>query len=74
MVGPCDLHPKAFEGVGVLELSEDPEAFEAVGAVIRSISSTERGEVFYRPTDWLGSCDPLTHIQYTRGSSTGLAD
>jgi hypothetical protein len=34
MVGPCDLCPKAFEGIGVLELSEDPEAFEAVGAVV----------------------------------------
>ena len=34
VVGPRDLCPKAFEGVGVLELSEDPEAFEAVGAVV----------------------------------------
>jgi hypothetical protein len=42
--------------------------------VISSISSTERGEVFYGPTDWLGSRDPMTHIRCTRGSSTGLAD
>jgi hypothetical protein len=34
VVGPRDLRPKAFKGVGVLELSEDPEAFEAVGAVV----------------------------------------
>jgi hypothetical protein len=34
VVGPCDLRPKVFEGIGVLELSEDPEAFEAVGAVV----------------------------------------
>jgi hypothetical protein len=42
--------------------------------VISSISSTERGEVFYGPTDWLGSRDPMTHVRYTRGSSLGLAD
>jgi hypothetical protein len=28
--------------------------------VISSISGTERGEVFYGPTDWLRSRDPLT--------------
>ena len=33
--------------------------------VISSISSTERGEVFYGPTDWLGSRDPLTPVRYT---------
>ena len=42
--------------------------------VISSASGTERGEVFYGPTDWLGSRDPMTHIRYTRGSRTGLAD
>jgi hypothetical protein len=42
--------------------------------MISSISSTERGEVFYGPTDWLGSRDPMTPVRYTRGSSTGLAD
>jgi hypothetical protein len=30
------------------------------GSLISSISSTERGEVFYGPTDWLGSRDPMT--------------
>jgi hypothetical protein len=25
----------------------------------------EEGEVFYGPTDWLGSCDPMTHYNYT---------
>jgi hypothetical protein len=30
--------------------------------MISSISSTERGEVFYGPTDWLGSRDPLTPV------------
>jgi hypothetical protein len=42
--------------------------------VISSISSTERGEVFYGPTDWLGSRDPMTPVRYTHGSLTGLAD
>jgi hypothetical protein len=42
--------------------------------LISSASGTERGEVFYGPTDWLGSHDPMTHIRYTHGSSTGLAD
>jgi hypothetical protein len=42
--------------------------------VISSISSTERGEVFYGLTDWLGSRDPLTPVRYTCGSPTGLAD
>ena len=36
--------------------------------LISSISSTERGEVFYGPTDWLGSRDPMTPVRYTRGS------
>jgi hypothetical protein len=30
--------------------------------MISSASGTERGEVFYRPTDWLGSRDPMTHL------------
>ena len=42
--------------------------------VISSASGTERGEVFYGPMDWLGSPDPMTHIQYTRGSLFGLDD
>jgi hypothetical protein len=42
--------------------------------VISSISSTERGEVFYGPMDWLGSHDPMTPVRYTHGSSTGLDD
>jgi hypothetical protein len=42
--------------------------------VISSISSTERGEVFYGPTDWMGSRDPMTHIRYMHGSSIGLDD
>jgi hypothetical protein len=43
-------------------------------SVISSISSMERGEVFYGTTDWLGSCDPLTPVRYTCGSLFGLAD
>ena len=31
-----------------------------VDVVISSASGTERGEVFYGPTDWLGSRDPMT--------------
>jgi hypothetical protein len=42
--------------------------------MISSASGMARGEVFDGPTDWLGSRDPMTHIRYTRGSSTGLAD
>jgi hypothetical protein len=34
MVRPYDLRPKVFESVSILELSEDPEAFEAVGAIV----------------------------------------
>jgi hypothetical protein len=30
--------------------------------VISSASGMERGEVFYGPTDWLGSRDPMTHL------------
>jgi hypothetical protein len=37
--------------------------------VISSASGTERGEVFYGPTDWLGSCDPMTHYDYAPDSS-----
>jgi hypothetical protein len=42
--------------------------------VISSASGLERGEVYYRPTDWPGSRDPLTPVRYTRGSSFRLAD
>jgi hypothetical protein len=30
--------------------------------VISSASGMERGKVFYRPTDWLGLRDPMTHL------------
>jgi hypothetical protein len=56
-----------------IQMSTQPHAAQ-VWALISSASGMERGEVFYRPTDWLGSHDPMTHIRYTRGSSTGLAD
>jgi hypothetical protein len=49
-------------------------ALELEGSVISSASGTERGEVFYGPTDWLGSHDPMTPVRYTHGSSTGLDD
>jgi hypothetical protein len=42
--------------------------------VISSTSGMERGEVFYGPTDWLGSRDPMTHVRYTCGSLFGLDD
>jgi hypothetical protein len=42
--------------------------------LISSASGTERGEVFYGPTDWLGSRDPMTHIRHIHDSSIGLAD
>jgi hypothetical protein len=55
------------------------ESLEVLGGdngnwVISSISSTERGEVFYGPTDWLGSRDPLTPARYIRDSLFGLDD
>jgi hypothetical protein len=43
-------------------------------SLISSASGLERGEVFYGPTDWLGSRDPLTPVRYTRGSLFGLVD
>jgi hypothetical protein len=42
--------------------------------VISSASGMERGEVFYGPTDWLGSCDPMTHYDYAPDSSSRLND
>jgi hypothetical protein len=44
------------------------------GGVISSASGMERGEVFYRPTDWLGSRDPMTPGDYAPDSSSGLDD
>ena len=38
--------------------------------VISSASGTEGGEVFYGPTDWLGSRDPMTHYHYAPDSSS----
>jgi hypothetical protein len=73
---------------GALPLVEDPAPTNAArvlavdlavsatqpAILISSASGTERGEVFYGPTDWLGSRDPMTRIRYTCGSSTELAD
>jgi hypothetical protein len=56
------------------EPHEKSESTPLSHPLISSASGTERGEVFYGPTDWLGSRDPMTHIRYTRGSSTELAD
>jgi hypothetical protein len=39
-----------------------------------SASGMERGEVFYGPTDWLGSHDSMTHYDYAPDSSSGLDD
>jgi hypothetical protein len=38
--------------------------------LISSASGMERGEVFYGPTDWLGSYDPMTCYHYTPDSSS----
>jgi hypothetical protein len=43
-------------------------------SLISSASGTERGEEFYGPMDWLGSCDPMTHYDYAPDSSSGLDD
>jgi hypothetical protein len=64
------LCPRRQRGI---QLSAWKRSFEG-RVVISSASGMERGEVFYGPTDWLGSRDPMTPIQYTRGSPTGLAD
>jgi hypothetical protein len=40
--------------------------------VISSAFGMGRGEVFYGPTDWLGSCDPMTHHDYAPDSYSGL--
>jgi hypothetical protein len=40
--------------------------------VISSAFGMGRGEVFYGPTDWLGSRDPMTHHDYAPDSSSGL--
>jgi hypothetical protein len=37
--------------------------------VISSASGIERGEVFYGPTDWLRSRNPMTHYNYAPDSS-----
>jgi hypothetical protein len=55
-----------------LAITRDPisawkRSFEG-RVVISSASGMERGEVFYGPTDWLGSHDPLTPVRYTHGS------
>ena len=42
--------------------------------LISSASGMERGEVFYGPTDKLGSRDPMTHYDYAPDSSLGLDD
>jgi hypothetical protein len=42
--------------------------------VISSASSTERGEVFDGPTDWLGSCDPMTPYDTRVAHRLGLDD
>jgi hypothetical protein len=55
-------------------LSNSERLAQQLAQMISSISSMERGEVFYGPTDWLGSRDPLTPVRYTHGSSFGLDD
>jgi hypothetical protein len=66
-------HPKGFKsGDRVGELT-DPNTSSAA-KLISSASSTEGGEVFYGLTDWLGSCDPMTHYDYAPDSLFGLDD
>jgi hypothetical protein len=59
---PLDISILTGTKVRNLSLLSVPTGTE----LISSISSTERGEVFYGPTDWLGSCDPLTPVQYMK--------
>jgi hypothetical protein len=42
--------------------------------VISSASGMERGEVFDGPTDWLGSCDPMTPYDIRMAHRFGLDD
>jgi hypothetical protein len=51
----CQFEQKKVEFLGVIL---------SAGTVISSASGMERGEVFYGPTDWLGSRDPMTHYDY----------
>jgi hypothetical protein len=56
-----------MSSIPVLLLFNDAPCFSCVSCVctsslISSASSMERGEVFCGPTDWLGSCDPMTHL------------
>jgi hypothetical protein len=62
----------AYSRLTKMEL--DIDKVDSSITLISSISSTERGEVFYGPMDWLGSRDPMTPVRYTHGSSTGLDD
>jgi hypothetical protein len=43
-----------------------------IGIVISSAFGKERGEVFCGPTDWLGSCNPMTPYDYASDSYSGL--
>jgi hypothetical protein len=47
---------------------------EVTDHLISSASGMERGEVFYGPTDWLRSCNLMTHYNYDPDSSSGLDD
>ena len=42
--------------------------------LISSASGMERGEVFYGPTDWLGSRDPMTPYDTRMAHQLGLDD
>ena len=42
--------------------------------MISSASGTEGGEVFYGPTDWLGSRDPMTPYDTRVAHRLGLDD
>jgi hypothetical protein len=72
---PAPLHPITTMSPAITrdQISAWKHYFEG-RVVISSTSGMERGEVFYGPTDWLGSRDPMTPGDYAPDSSSGLDD
>jgi hypothetical protein len=78
------MKARAFEGIwgGIVVLYKRPSLrllglylhpyIHDWGLLISSAFGMERGEVFYGPTDWLGSRDPMTHDDYAPDSYSGL--
>jgi hypothetical protein len=57
-----------------LKENGDLDLLPHVTVLISSASGMERGEVFDGPTDWLGSCDPMTPYNTRVAHRFGLDD